>query len=467
LKTTFYRNLKAFTLCAGFFSLVACKEKGVTKTGLIPDIDNIHTFGLTESFFTPTVIVDKVDSLLTSDSSYLLTGLGKISDDPFFGSTVSGLFIQFAPQSTFYNFPAGTIIDSATICLPYFNNITYGDTSKTDNYQYLKVFRVNDDNFKRVPGGKFFSSSNFTTLPTAIGSGNVPFKSLSDTFYSPVDTLGGQLRIRMSNDFVNEIATADSSKFNSTAAFLAFVKGFYIVPSDTLPAQKRISYFNLAGSTVNTSARIEFHTRTSAGKYSKVSFPFNSNTCAFSNRITRNYSTKPVISSFLNPTVPPANRDTVVIQGYPGFYSEITIKNIDQIPPSVINKARLLLTQIPVGDEKYYFCPPQIILEGVASNGLLYTIADLLTNGGSTSASGYAFVGGKPAKVTINGVEYMQYALNFPRELQVAINAGKKELKLRVSATTSYPGSYRMIAGGPNASDDTKIRLEVIYTKIN
>ena len=116
--------------------------------------------------------------------------------------------------------------------------------------------------------------------------------------------------------------------------------------------------------------------------------------------------------------------------------------------------------------DNIYYSPAQLVPVGVA-NGQPYTIADLLTNSGANSGDGFGFVGGKPSEVTINGTKYIQYALNFPRELQLAINAGKTELKLRISSATANPGAYRMVAGGPAASDDTKIRLEVIYTKIN
>ncbi len=396
MKTTFYRNLKAFTLCAGFFSLVACKEKGVTKPGrLIPDIDNIHTFGLDESFFTPSIKVGQYDSLWTNDYDYAYGAVGKMSDDPFFGSSEAGLYIQFIPQSNFTKFTAGTTIDSATICLPYVLNAVYGDTSKTTpNFQHLKVYRITDDNFKKVSGTNYYAFNQFTTLATPIGGGSFDLKNAADTFRSPVDTLSGQLRIRLNSSFVNEIATADSTKFANADAFLAFVRGFYIAPSDTPVIQRRFSYFDLSGSTVTTSARIEFHTRNASGQYVKVSFPFSISSNAFSTRITRNYAGKPV-ASFVNDTT---NRDSVVMQGYPGFYTEITIRNIDQIPPSVINKAKLLITRLPVGLENYYFSPSQLVPLGVAADGSRYTIADLLTNSGSTSASGYQFVDGKPRR---------------------------------------------------------------------
>lgn len=466
MKTSFYRNLKAFTLCAGFFSLVACKEKSITKAGnLIPPIDNIHTFGLNESFFTPEVTVNQYDTLITNDTTYFYAGLGKLSDDPFFGPSESGLYIQFAPQAGFTRFPAGTVIDSATINLPYWAGITYGDTSKTtSNTINLSVFRVTDDDFKKQSGVNFYAFNDFDYVPSAIGGGVFDLKSAMDTFTSPVDTLSGQLRIPLTAAFINELMSADTTNFATTAAFLSFIKGFYIAPTPGSPLQRRVSYFSLAGSTVATTARIDFHTHNATNQYGKISFPFGYTVCAFSNRIKRNYTGVPA-SKFTG--VSATLRDSVVVQGFPGFYSEITIKNIDQIPPSVINKAQLLLTCLPVGLDNYYTSPTQLIPTGIAADGSRYTIADLLTNSGSTSASGYSFVGGKPAEVTINGTKYIQYAINFPRELQLARNAGKKEVKLRISSATANPGAYRMVTGGPNNTNDTRLRLEVIYTKIN
>lgn len=468
MKTTFNSSLKAFTLCAGFFSLVACREKSVTKPGrLIPDIDNIHTFGLNESFFTPNLAVTQYDSLITNDSTYFYAGIGKISDDPFFGSSESGLFVQFIPSISFTQFPADVVVDSASICLPYVSNV-YGDTSRTTaNVINLSVYRVTDDNFKRGTGLPYYAFTDFTRNTTPIGGGSFDYKSAFDTIRTPIDTIAGQMRIPLNQSFINELVTADTSKYSSTAAFLSFVKGFYIAPTPgSSPLQRRVSYVSLNGNTTNTTARIDFYVHnTTTGSPRKITFPFNYTNCAFSNRIVRNRLSTP--SDKYAGSTNATTRDSVIIQGYPGFYSEITIKNIDQIPPSVINKAELILTCIPLGLDNYYTGPTQLVPMGVNPDGTRYTLADLLTNAGSPSANGYTFVDGKPREVTINGTKYTQYSINFPRELQLALNAGKKELKLRISSSTATIGAYRMVAGGLNGAADTKLRLDVIYTKTN
>ncbi len=467
MKTTFNKSLKAFTLCAGFFSLVACREKSVTKPGrLIPSVDNIHTFGLDASFFTPNLAVIQYDSLITNDSTYFYAGIGKISDDPFFGSSESGLYVQFIPSISFTQFPTDVVVDSASICLPYVSNV-YGDTSKTtSNIINLNVYRVTDDAFKRGTGLPYYAFTSFTTNPTPIGGGSFDYKSVFDTIRTAVDTFAGQMRIPLNQSFINELVTADSSKYASTDAFLAFVKGFYIAPSASSALQRRVSYVSLNGTTTNTTARIEFYVHnTTSGAYRKITFPFNYTNCAFSNRIIRGRNGTPSqkYEGSTNATV----RDSVIIQGYPGYYSEITIKNIDQIPPSIINKAQLRLTCLPLGLDNYYTGPTQLVPMGVNPDGTRYTLSDLLTNGGSPSANGYTFVDGKPREVTINGTKYIQYAINFPRELQLARDAGKKELKLRISSSTATIGAFRMVAGGLNGAADTKLHLEVIYTKTN
>lgn len=461
LKTSFNRPLLALAFGLGFFSWQSCKERTVVPSDLIPDVDNIHTFELTADQLYVRLQTGLYDSLRTNDSASSTIGLGNISNDPFFGSIKSGLFFQVAPPAANFAFPVNLLLDSASISLP-FDNMSYGDTSNAaNNYLYLKVYQMTQPLEKE---SIYYTFQNFTYNPNPVGGGAITLKSLTDSFAIPGDTLNGQIRIKLNNAFAQTIIDADSSNFISHAAFMSFLNGLYIVPADTTAAQNRISFFHLAGATATAAARLDFFYHLNGDTVAKlISFPFNALSTAFVNKITKNYAGKPA-DDFIQHT---QNRDSIVVQGYPGLYTEITLRNLDTIPSAVINKAQLIITSLAVGGDALYGPPLRLFLERLDDNGIAGPIADVQGSSGTPSSGGIDFMDGLPKEVMINGVLHYRYALNFPRELQNALKAGKTELTLRISSGTTYPGAFRLVADGLHGNaPDTKLKASIIYTKI-
>lgn len=461
MRTSFNKPFLALALSLGFFSWQSCKERTVVPSDLIPGVDNVHTFELTADQLGISLQTGIYDSLKTNDSVNSTIGLGSIPDDPFFGSIKSGLYFQVVPPAPFFTFPDDLVLDSACISLP-FDHVSYGDTANAaNNFLYFRVYQLTEPMVKE---NVYYTFQNFTFNPVAVGGGAVSLKSLTDTFYIPGDTLSGQIRIKLSNAFAQSIVDADSVNFVSHAAFLSFLNGLYIVPADTTALQNRISYFHLAGATIQTATRVDFFYHNNGDTVRKlVSFPFNASASAFVNRIVKNYTGKPA-NDFIQHT---QNRDSVVIQGYPGFYTEITLRNLNTIPPSVINKAQLLVTSLAVGGDATYGPPLRLFLEKLDANGVAGPIDDVLGGSGSPSSGGLDFMDGMPEEIMINGQRHYRYALNFPRALQNAIKAGKTELTLRISSGTTYPGAFRLVSDGLHgANPDTRLKASIIYTKI-
>ena len=252
----------------------------------------------------------------------------------------------------------------------------------------------------------------------------------------------------------------------SDEAFLNEFKGLYIAP-DTNQTQNLLGYFGVFNANANilySNAQLEFYTHSATDTARKRYFfrAFLSTTMFF-NGIYRNFNGTPVLSYFNNQA---ANRDSLLIQGYPGFRSDLTIKLNNKIPPSVINKATITLTALKTGDDSRFNAPPQLLITAINDNGTERIISDLLNNDGTSNPSGSNFVGGTSTIVKINGTDFIQYTLNIPREIQKTISEGKTELKLRIASVTN-PGSFRMVADGPNSSNSsTRLKLNVIYTKL-
>jgi hypothetical protein len=471
LKTTFYRNLKAFTLCAGFFSLAACKEKSAVKPDLIPGVDNIHTFEVTD--FNMSVKNAYNDSLWTSDYTYPFVTIGRINNDPFFGKTAAGVYFQVVPPASGFTFPAGVIIDSSVLSIPYLD-FAYGDTSHNDpgHAFNLKVYQITEPFSVGDRSRKYFAFDRVTYNAAApIGSGIFSIKSLRDTVkLGTGDSIGRMLRVKLSNDFNAAFAATDPANFATSTAFMDYFKGIFIGP-DTTAVQNTLGAFTLySGSLVSTyaNAQLEFyyHAGSDTAK-KKAYFRFDPTICNFYNSIYRNYTGVAAAGYRNNQN---ADRDSLVLQGYPGFRSDVTIQ-IDTavLPYSVINKAELKITVLKTGDDNRFTPPPQLIIRGFKADGTERAVADILNGDDSTTnSSGAAFVGGLATSVQIGAVQYIQYKLNIPRELQRIMSEGRQELKLRLFVPTARQGMHRLIADGPNSSNaDTKLRFNVIYTKLN
>lgn len=466
MKTTFHNHLKAFTLCAGFFSLVACKEKSSITPDLIPDVDNINTFEVND--LTLSVKNTYFDSLQTNIYSYPLVAIGGITSDGFFGRTMAGAYMQFVPPSTDFTFPTGVVMDSAVISLPYMS-FSYADTNRTNTAHALKLAAYEiTDNFSDT-SIKYYTFSRVAYNTAPVGTGTVTLKSLTDTIgLASGDTVSRLLRMRV-DGLKERFKNMSATDLASATAFLANFKGIYLAP-DTTVTQNTLAYFGMtAGNSAISNydrAQLEFyyHTPAEPTKLIKSFFKFSLTYCSFFNGIYRNYASTPALNYFNSQTV---NRDSLLIQTYPGFRSDLTIKIDNKIPPSIINKATITLTALKTGDDGRFNAPPQLIVTVVKDDGTERIISDLLNNDGSANGSGQRFLGGAATTVKINGTDFVQYTLNIPREIQKTISEGKTELKLRIASSVNYPGSFRMVADGPNSSNlSTRLKLNVIYTKL-
>lgn len=449
----------------GFLSLAACREKSTTKPDLIPGVDNIHTFetdtlgiSIRTSFF---------DSLQTNDYSFPVVALGRIENDVFFGKTTAGVYMQVVPPGDGFSFPANTTIDSSVLSMPY-AYFSFGDTisSNPAHAVHLKAYRITDP-FTFDLNRRYFAFDRLA-YSSLLGAGTITTKSLNDTFsLATGDTVYNKLRLKLNDAFNNIMATTDAAILGSPSAFLDYFRGIYLAPDTTL-SQNTLNYVLMSGGAGNlnySNAQVEvYYHAGSDTTLKRAFFRFQPASCSFFNGVYRNYAGSPARAYTGNTS---ANRDSVILQTYPGFRSDLTIRLGNSIPPSVINKAELSVTAIKTGDDTRFPPPAVMLVRVVESDGSERLVADMANADGSLNTSGQAFVGGTSVSVTVGGVQYTRYILNIPRELQQALVTGKTELKLRLSSSIAFPGSFRMIAGGTGAPDATRLRFHVIYTKLN
>lgn len=468
MKNNLQFKKKAFALYAGFFSCLSiftfsCKERTVTDDIFIPPVDNINTFESSDFEITSKSFLN--DSLWTNDYSYMLASIGSITNDPYFGKSYAGLYFQVNLPFLGFKFGTNPIIDSSIVTVPYYMGspyIAYGDTTSNGQPMRLNAYRITGD-FEYEATKLYFAKDSVAYNPTPISSGSFRIRDFKDTVVlANGDTLKNVLRMKMSNAFTQEVASAADSVYQDNATFKEFMKGFYIAPDYSQPGTF-LGLFRLDGGAVIDygMASLTFFYRNAGDTLQrKAQFRFASAGTSFFNKITRSHNGYPA-AQYLNNL----QKDSIAIQGFPGIASDITIDlQAANIPKSIINKATLQLTTLKVGLDDVYTPPTQLIMVGVDENGEEYAIADRLNQIDSLSNLGMAFVGGIPKVVTEGTETYIKYDINIPREVQRLILAGKTKLTLRIYATTAYAGFFRMVADGQGGSANTKAKFNVIYS---
>jgi hypothetical protein len=461
--SSFFVQLSAVILLVS--SLQSCKEDTLINSTVIPPVDNINTFAVeVDSILTVTVNDDSVLTGYNYYNSDIFKGIGVINADPFFGKTYAGAFFQIVPPTTSFTF-AGTnpVIDSAILVLPY-SGVIYGDSNATVNQQ-LNVYQI-EDAFSR--DSLYYSNQKLgVNRLKPMGSATMNIRKLLDSNTVWGVKVAPQLRIKLNSWVADSIlANAGGTKFADYPTFLTWFKGIYVEPDTTASATGRaIPYFKLDGLDQNSRANIIFYYHNNTDDSLSTSFGFVASYCAHTNWIKRTFSNYPIANYF--PASGKVSDSIFMIQNEPGAAGDITIrldKVFTQLTKTVINKAELVITQIaPAAAEDTLFeAPVRLFPSGIDSLGAVYTIADRYP---TSSNEPLNFIDGTRRVAYVNNQKVYQYIINIPRELQSAILKNRKFVHLRLNGTVSFPGAYRLKAGG-NKHSNSKIKLNIIYTKI-
>ncbi|MBX9448247.1 MAG: DUF4270 domain-containing protein [Taibaiella sp.] len=469
---------KAFALCFGFFALInfySCREKNPGATDLVPGVDNINTFEMTDVDLDAQTKVRMLDSLWTSDPTVPVGVIGILNNDPFFGNISTGLYLQFTVPESGYALPDSiSSFDSVVLVLPY-SKYFYGDT--TGKFA-ANVYEIEDAEFRVDTSSRKYYA--FSTLPVSgapIGSyaGDAKDWATDSVIYPGSDTLTNQLRIKLDAATLAKFAGMTDADLHNNASFLNFFNGVFVQPdwSSGPEYAKALYYFILSGGVSGflDDARLElyFSLESSGSSQGMVSFPYNTKYSAFFNHIDKEYTGFPA-APYASTGV---EMDSLLVTGGPGFQTDIVLSHLDQIPAqSMVHLARLELNVKKEAFSKVFSHPNLLIMSVVNSDGSSVTLADYqIVAAGDASYQllqanqAKEFVGGFPIDKLIDNEEYDTYVLNFPREVQKAILEGKNQLTLRLYPYYQLPGAYRLIARGFELGGNAKAKINIIYTK--
>jgi len=470
----FYRDsihkIFPFFLAASilFFS---CKENTVIRTDVVPAIDNITVFGTdTLTLYTKTVLDDTVITNAYSTAFPVYVGAGAITNDPYFGKTISSFYFQVRPPQDNYSIDQSKFqVDSAVLILPY-SGFAYGDTTNSAGSQTFTAYRMTESIY--FDSIYYANSPAKSFEPTPIASATVYLPGLIKSFRDSVTVAGvkraSHIRMRVSNELLNELLSkSGASEFANTSNFLSYFKGIFVKSEMT---GNTIPYFKLSGDDNFSRANIlmYYHTKNTSGLITDTltaSFPFDpaatQTKTGFYSRVVRDYTGTPAQALFNSTAI---SDNSILIQNLPGAALDLRIPNVKNLPKCIVNKAQLVITQISSPLDAMFAPPSRIYPEVIDENGTRRLIAD---RNPITSSSPLFFIDGNLRSAIIGGQIVNQYVLNFPRELQNAIVEQRKELRLRVNGTQTFIGAYRVTAAGSQYSQPaSRIKLNVVYTKL-
>lgn len=455
---------------------VQCTKIDITSvgSGLIPGVDNIHTFDTTFN-----ITANNFDDVTACDSigpgDLLASGI--ITNEPLFGSAKGEMYFNFKPSSFPVNLPTHDTlsmeVDSVVLVLKYSHS--FGDTNTV---QKLKVYNL----LLGLKRDSIYKTCNRMAYdPDLVGEATFIPARLRDSIHVFKEDDANQLRIKLDNSLGVQFIK-NQKDLTSDSVFNLMFRGLAVVP-DEATGGNALNYFNLS----SQSSRISIYTRSVRDTIKDTSIINLSLTSLSSqaNYVEKDRGASEITQHLSNN---PAGDEILYIQSYPGgSYAKLNIPGLENFPNNVVNRAELIVQQEydPAADN---FAPPRFLFLDIKDTSGDYipipcdfTITQL--------QAGFPNLGGVARKVTDNnGKQVVRYTFNITRYVQSILTKSEEnaEIRLRapfyVESLKSYvdrcgqlvnPFSYpvntvsdgEVKLSGTNGSSSA-IRLHLIYSKL-
>ncbi len=477
-----FLNIFFLFIVVSFFSF--CTKIKTTDIGadLIPEIDNINTFDtsfevVANNSISPDSLLPRLSRDQLGDVGQFM--LGYISRNPQFGTTKASIFLELKPTGypyKFENVPDSLYLDSVVLCLKY--KFSFGDTNAMQSVSVHKI----DETLKPDSA---YQTNKIVSYSRLLGTKQFIPASLDDSLITSRERTSNQLRIRLNNDFGNELLKIDTtglSPYKNDSLFRNYFKGFAIVPETDGSGSSANGLMSFAISDTSTYLRFYYrYTKNGKQDTSTKNFKFNS-TGALSasvNHIERNYTGSELVQHL---GTKPGGDSLVYIQAAPGTYSMLRIPGLNEFKSKkgnvMIHLAQLSMdeAQTPGSNSSIFYAPLYMYPEiyDTTLNSFYPFFADGFVNGNydNTTFGGfrkYNFENTKPiAHYDMNLTRYVQSIItrnlpNMPIKLSAPKTVRYNDLYLTLSQNSLATGS--VVLGGGNHSSK-KMKLRVVYSKL-
>lgn len=425
----------------------SCKKEGDIGVDVLPDSDII---GLETTDTTFLVTYAVAEDSIRSDE-YPVVQIGSYND-PYFGKTTASLFTQISIPSGKHDiyFGSTAVFDSSYLWLEYEYDY-YGDTMTP---QTFKVYQLTDDLYK---DSVYYSNQTRQFSSNVVGSivNFAPHPRQEVVFAG--DTTPAALIIKMDQAWGQNIFDqSGTTNMHDNADFTSWQKGIYIAP-DSGYASGMGAMLRFVPRDSLTRLRLYYHD-SSGPKF----FDFTIGTAtAFFNHFDHNYSTTnntELISQLTNGYN--AANDNVFVQGASGVKTKIEFPYLDSWKNLgsriAINKAELVIKASNASSvTDNYPLNKELYLVSLDSAGTQYLLSDWFE--GSTYFGGTLLT-------TSN-----EYRINMARHFQRLVDGDDDNYGLYLKEIYPFYESRRGIlgSGNPNSTNQYKMYLHLVYTRIN
>jgi hypothetical protein len=462
----FFR-LDLLTLLISLFILNSCKNPDTIGLGL-DSSTQLNGSLIDTATIVINTIADKAGANSTdsiSTSNLPKTPMGYFVD-PVLGTTESNVAVLLSlPNGGSYTLPTGTVtIDSAVLALKYADGF-YGD-SLTSKYK-VNVYQLGE----RLYSKTYYSNKSWTNnLGNLVGTRS--FYSRTHDSLKIYNIIAGkpdtlikvvpQLRIPINKDFINNILfNAGSAQLSSNVVFQNNVKGLYITLDKSgttgaggtfmlgLADSLNVYYHTVTGTTIDTSM---------------TALPLSTSAAEI----------KHTFSSAVNNAITTKSGDLIYMQGLAGLKAKISfpyLKNILTTVGSriVINRAELVVTPSPGTTIPYRAQPKMTMYRNSLANQPIELQDANSTDprsGGVGTFGGFYSPSLKNYHFIVTG--YIQdlmdgKTVDYGTYLAPVDTTNKTTVDINPTVQTAA----RTILVGTDKNSPYRIKLNIIYTKIN
>ncbi|MEA3503891.1 MAG: DUF4270 domain-containing protein [Bacteroidota bacterium] len=431
------RKLFTAFVAIAIFTLASCNKDDIHEVGLglldleQLEVDRIDTISLkTHSVFEDSVRTDETFSALLG-SSY----------DPVFGITDASIYTAMSLSLSAHSFGENPVADSIVFSLDYL--AYYGDTTT------VMTLHVNPLTEKIEKDSLYYSSKTFETNEAIDYANGFQFAPCpTDSVVVNGDTLKAHLRVPMDISLAQLLIEASDDDMVDASAFFEFFKGFHIY-TDRVNNPREGSILSFGLTAQLTTLTMYYHN--------------DSDTTSFDYKV---YPTTPRIGNFSHDNYQTASEEfkqqliqedtllgqqVVYCQTMAGVRTLIEIPYIDRLRERnmVVNNAYLYL---PIQEDELY--------PAISSMNLIVKDGEAEYSYLSDDLESDNYFGGVLDETT------NEYRFRVTKYIQQLLNDPEKSNTLLLQIPGSSDNPKRVIFNGPE-SEDNKIRLEVIYTKIN
>jgi len=326
---------------------VSCTDPNTIGLEVQPTSDNIIISNA--NFEGLSSASESEDSLRTDEALNLILGKIKHDYDSEFGLNKAAFYTQILLTENNTDLGNNPIVDSVVMSYTY--SAYYGDF---DDFTSLDVSLINEDIYK----DSIYYSNEFDML-----IGNMDYV---DDFKLSNDLSDPFLRIKLSNNFGQEILDLENEGLKDNETFLENFKGISVIAS----AQNTLLYLNPTGS--NSFLKIYYHNDESGSDTLSLDFELGGDAA----RINL-FNPKPLAN--LN-----QDEDKIYIQSMAGYKAKIAVNNTDSMKSMLEGKSINKVTMsfdVPEGSQSEYAAHDKLFLVRVNNEGNNVFLTDYTIEG--------------------------------------------------------------------------------------